>query len=107
MWQANFILQNGQVIPYTDAKVHPMSLGMTYATALFEGMRAYRNPQTGEFKIFRLAEHMKRLQTGMKVMRFDRKRPGKSPRLWESRMVRLTYRGLALARGAATDPRSG
>ena len=71
MWQANFILQNGQVIPYTDAKVHPMSLGMTYATALFEGMRAYRNPQTGEFKIFRLAEHMKRLQTGMKVMRFD------------------------------------
>ena len=34
-------------------------------------MRAYRNPQTGEFKIFRLAEHMKRLQTGMKVMRFD------------------------------------
>ena len=71
MWQANIILQNGQLMPYAEAKVHPMTLGMTYATALFEGLRAYRNPVTGEFKIFRLAEHLKRLQAGMKVMRFD------------------------------------
>jgi len=53
MWQANIILQNGQLMPYAEAKVHPMTLGMTYATALFEGLRAYRNPDTGEFKIFR------------------------------------------------------
>ena len=35
-----------------------------------------------------------------------RKRPGKSPRLWESGMVMLKYRGLELARGAAANPRS-
>lgn len=71
MWKPTIILQNGKLLPFDQASVHPMSLGMTYATAIFEGLRAYRNPQTGEFKIFRLFEHLKRLQLGMKVMRFD------------------------------------
>jgi branched-chain amino acid aminotransferase len=71
MWQPKIILQNDKLLPYEQASVHPMSLGMTYATAVFEGLRAYRNPTTGEFKIFRFAEHFKRLVLGMKVMRFD------------------------------------
>jgi branched-chain amino acid aminotransferase len=71
MWQPKIILQNDKLLPYEQASVHPMSLGMTYATAVFEGLRAYRNPTTGEFKIFRFAEHFKRLMLGMKVMRFD------------------------------------
>ena len=57
MWQPKIILQNDKLLPYAQASVHPMSLGMTYATAVFEGLRAYRNPTTGEFKIFRFAEH--------------------------------------------------
>lgn len=73
MWQPSVIMQNGELLPYADARIHPMTLGMTYATAVFEGLRAYRNPQTGVFKIFRLAEHVKRLQVGMKVMRMDRR----------------------------------
>jgi branched-chain amino acid aminotransferase len=71
MWQPKIILQNDKLLRYEQASVHPMSLGMTYATAVFEGLRAYRNPTTGEFKIFRFAEHFKRLLLGMKVMRFD------------------------------------
>jgi len=71
MWQPKIILQNDKLLPYEQASVHPMSLGMTYATAVFEGLRAYRNPTTGEFRIFRFAEHFKRLVLGMKVMRFD------------------------------------
>ena len=73
MWQPSVIMQNGELLPYAEARVHPMSLAMTYATAVFEGLRAYRNPETGAFKIFRLAEHVKRLQAGMKVMRMDRR----------------------------------
>ena len=72
MWQPSVIMQNGELLPYAEARIHPMALGMTYATAVFEGLRAYRNPQSGAFKIFRLAEHVKRLQVGMKVMRMDR-----------------------------------
>lgn len=73
MWQPRVIMQNGELIPFADARVHPLSLGMAYATTVFEGLRAYRNPETGAFKIFRLAEHVRRMQAGMKVMRFDRK----------------------------------
>jgi branched-chain amino acid aminotransferase len=73
MWQPSVIMQNGELLPYAEARIHPMSLAMTYATAVFEGLRAYRNPETGAFKIFRLAEHVKRLQAGMKVMRMDRR----------------------------------
>ena len=73
MWQPRVIMQNGELLPFADARIHPLALGMTYATAVFEGLRAYRNPETGAFKIFRLAEHVKRLQAGMKVMRMDRR----------------------------------
>ena len=73
MWQPLVIMQNGALMPFADARVHPLSLAMAYATTVFEGIRAYRNPQTGAFKIFRLAERVRRMQTGMKVMRFDRK----------------------------------
>jgi len=71
MWEPRVIMQNGELIPFADARVHPLSLGMAYATTVFEGLRAYRNPVTGEFRIFRLAEHLKRMQVGMKLMRFD------------------------------------
>lgn len=71
MWEARTIMQNGKLMPYGEARVHPMSLAMTYATSVFEGLRAYRNPKDGSYAIFRLADHVKRLQMGMKVMRFD------------------------------------
>ena len=72
MWQPRVILQNGELMPFADARIHPLALGMTYATTVFEGLRAYRNPDTGAFKIFRLEEHIRRLQAGMKVMRMER-----------------------------------
>ncbi|MBL8385172.1 MAG: aminotransferase class IV [Burkholderiales bacterium] len=72
MWQARTIMVNGELMPFAQASVHPLSLGMAYATTVFEGLRAYHHPGRGEFAIFRLAEHMRRLQVGMKLMRFDR-----------------------------------
>lgn len=81
-------MQNGELLPYAEAHIHPMTLGMTYATAVFEGLRAYRNPQTGVFKIFRLAEHVKRLQVGMKVMRMDRKFETEELRECLTRLIR-------------------
>ena len=72
MWQAKQIMVNGELMPFAEARVHPLSLGMAYATTVFEGLRAYYNPTAKQFAIFRLAEHMRRLQVGMKLMRFDR-----------------------------------
>ncbi|TSA12846.1 MAG: branched-chain amino acid aminotransferase [Comamonadaceae bacterium] len=88
MWQPLVIMQNGELMPFANARVHPLSLAMAYATTVFEGIRAYRNPQTGAFKIFRLAAHVQRMQTGMKVMRFDRKFELEEVREYLTRLIR-------------------
>lgn len=72
MWEPKLIMQNGELIPFADAGVHPLSLGFAYATTVFEGIRAYHNPESGRFELFRLEEHLSRLATGMRIMRFDR-----------------------------------
>ncbi len=71
MWQPKKIMMNGELMPIDEASLHPMSLAVTYATTVFEGLRAYHMPENGQFALFRLADHLKRLRIGMKIMRFD------------------------------------
>jgi branched-chain amino acid aminotransferase len=70
MWQAHTIIHNGVAMPFAEARIHPLALGVAYGVAVFEGLRAYRHPTTGAFSIFRLDDHLARLEQGMKVMRF-------------------------------------
>jgi branched-chain amino acid aminotransferase len=70
MWQPKKIMMNGKLLPFNDAGLHPLSLAVTYATTVFEGVRAYQMAD-GNFAFFRFEEHIRRLQTGMKLMRFD------------------------------------
>ncbi|MDE0413402.1 MAG: branched-chain amino acid aminotransferase, partial [Gammaproteobacteria bacterium] len=71
MWQPRQIMMNGELMPLKDARLHPLSLAVTYAATVFEGVRAYRLSETGQFALFRLDDHIRRLQVGMKLMRFD------------------------------------
>ncbi len=71
MWQPKVIMQDGKLVPFRDARVHPLSLGFAYATTVFEGIRAYRDSASGGLSLFRLYEHLARLAGGMKIMRFD------------------------------------
>ncbi|MDG2434752.1 MAG: branched-chain amino acid transaminase [Gammaproteobacteria bacterium] len=71
MWKNDIIMMNGELMPFEDAGIHPLSLAMTYATTVFEGLRAYHVPKTNQFSLFRVEDHLKRLQIGMKVMRFE------------------------------------
>ena len=71
MWQPTIIMMDGELMPFADARLHPMSLAVTYATTVFEGLRAYHMPKQGKFALFRLDEHMKRLQVGMKLLRME------------------------------------
>ena len=70
MWKSDIIMMNGELMPFADASIHPLSLAVTYATTVFEGLRAYHVPETNQFSLFRVEEHLKRLKVGMKVMRF-------------------------------------
>jgi len=70
-WIAHNIVQNGKAIPFGEARVHPLSVGLAYGAAVFEGIRAYMNTATRRLSVFRLEEHLARLDQGMKFMRFD------------------------------------
>ena len=56
---------NGELVPWRDAQVHLLSHGLHYASAVFEGERAYGG------EIFKLTEHSERLVDGAKALDFE------------------------------------
>lgn len=67
--EAKYIWSNGELIPWADANVHVMCHALHYATAVFEGMRAYETKNKGTV-IFRNFDHIKRLFYSARVYRF-------------------------------------
>ena len=61
------IWMNGEMVPWKNAQVHVLSHAMHYASAVFEGIRAY------DGRIFKLNEHNQRLAAGAESM--DMKMP--------------------------------
>ena len=56
---------NGELIPWTDARVHLLTHALHYGSAVFEGMRAY------DGEIFKLTEHNQRLHTSAEILDFE------------------------------------
>ena len=71
MSHPRFLSFNGEVVPYEQAKVHVLTPGLKYGAGVFEGIRGYWNESRGEMYVFRLREHLDRLQYSMRVMRYD------------------------------------
>ena len=59
-----FIWMNGQFVNWADAKVHVLTHGLHYASAVFEGERAYGG------EIFKLTEHTQRLHESARLLGF-------------------------------------
>ena len=59
------IWYNGEFVEWGDAKVHVLTHGLHYASAVFEGERAY------EGKIFKLTEHTERLHASAEMLGFE------------------------------------
>jgi branched-chain amino acid aminotransferase len=60
-----FIWFDGKLVPWTEAKLHVLSHGLHYASAVFEGERAY----CGE--IFKCTEHSERLKRSANTLDFE------------------------------------
>jgi branched-chain amino acid aminotransferase len=60
-----FIWFNGAMVPWREAKIHVLSHGLHYASAVFEGERIY------DGEIFKLTEHSQRLINSGKILGFD------------------------------------
>jgi branched-chain amino acid aminotransferase len=56
---------DGAFVPWRDAKLHVLSHGLHYASAVFEGERAYSG------NIFRLRDHSERLVNSGRLLGFD------------------------------------
>ena len=59
------IWMNGEFLPWADAKIHVLSHGLHYASAVFEGERAYGG------EIFKLTEHTERLHESARILGFE------------------------------------
>ncbi len=66
-----YLFQNGKVVPFADAKIHILSPAAKYGTGVFEGIRGYWNEDEEEMYVFKLKEHLDRLQFSMKVIGLD------------------------------------
>lgn len=62
---------NGELVPYADARIHVMTPAVNYAANVFEGIRGYWNEEKQEMALFRLEEHLARLQISMRMMYFE------------------------------------
>ena len=63
------IWHNGKLIRWEDATVHVLSHVISYASAVFEGIRCYETKNGPA--IFRIREHMQRLVNSGKIYRLD------------------------------------
>ncbi|MFZ1886376.1 MAG: branched-chain amino acid aminotransferase [Rhodoplanes sp.] len=60
-----FIWFDGKLVPWTEAKLHVLSHGLHYASAVFEGERAYGG------EIFKCTEHSERLKRSANTLDFE------------------------------------
>jgi branched-chain amino acid aminotransferase len=67
--KTEWIWRNGEFIPWDSANIHIMSHVVHYGSSVFEGIRCYNTPDGPA--IFRLKEHIRRLDDSAKVYRMD------------------------------------
>ncbi|RAU83637.1 branched-chain amino acid aminotransferase [Pontibacter arcticus] len=59
--------QTPEILPYGDMMMSPATSAIHYGQSIFEGMKAYRNPE-GEIQLFRPLENFKRLNLSAERM---------------------------------------
>jgi branched-chain amino acid aminotransferase len=88
MARSKYISMDGKLVPYEDARIHVLSPAAKYGANVFEGLRAYWNADQDELYVFRMREHMVRLQQGMKVMRYKAQSSIEQWEQWLLEMIR-------------------
>ncbi|MCA1553651.1 MAG: aminotransferase class IV, partial [Chloroflexi bacterium] len=63
-----YLWWNGEVVKWEDATVHVTEMEWVGVSSVFEGIKAYRNPEEDRAYVFRLREHMVRFDGSMKLM---------------------------------------
>lgn len=64
-----YIYWNGKLTPWENATVHVTSIAWSALGAVFEGIRGYWNAEQETLHIFRLEDHLDRLQASSRLVR--------------------------------------
>jgi len=64
-----YVWWKGDLVPWDEATVHVTDLAWSALGAVFEGIRAYWNDEREELLVFRLREHLDRLQGSTRLVR--------------------------------------
>jgi branched-chain amino acid aminotransferase len=68
---APWTFHNGEIIRTEDLRLTASTQALNYGTGVFEGIRAYWNPEEARGYGFRLREHYKRLTDSARLLRID------------------------------------
>ena len=68
--KTELIWLNGKLVPWDEANVHVLTHALHYGMGVFEGIRCYRG-EDGHGAVFRLREHVERLQNSAKIVEID------------------------------------
>jgi branched-chain amino acid aminotransferase len=71
--ESEWIWKDGEIIPWSEAKVHILSLAVQFGSSVFEGMRCYATPAGPA--VFRLHDHLRRLRDSCRIYRIELERP--------------------------------
>ncbi len=69
METAELIWQNGEFVPWHEAKTHVLSHGLHYGTGVFEGVRCYETERGPA--VFRHRDHLDRLAKSAELYYFE------------------------------------
>lgn len=92
---SRYVWMDGEIVPWAEATVHSSLLGWSTMSGVFEGIKAYWNPQTEELHGWQFHEHYRRFADSMRLMRM-------SPRFSPAELVRASL-DLLRANGARCD----
>lgn len=69
MAHPKYVWLDGQLVPWEQATVHVSTLGWSTMSAVFEGIKAYWNPEQAELYGWQFREHYARFAASMRFMR--------------------------------------
>jgi branched-chain amino acid aminotransferase len=69
--QPQFVLFDGEIVPYAEARVHVLAPALKYGVAVFEGFCGYWNDDDQELYTFRMRDHLRRLQASIDMAGLD------------------------------------
>ncbi|MFE9402174.1 branched-chain-amino-acid transaminase [Streptomyces sp. NPDC006530] len=66
-----WLWRSGSLVNWHSARVHVNAVGHASASAIFEGIRAYRAADRDSLLVFRLEDHLRRLYDSARICRLD------------------------------------